>query len=103
MTFAIVWLPRADQDRAAQLAYIAEKNPTAAERQADAIAEHVRHLAQHPDMGRAGRVAGTLELVISRTRFVAVYRVIARLRRIEILRLLHGAQQWPPADDAEIS
>ncbi len=35
----------------------------------------------------------TLEPAISRTPFIVVYRVGPRARRIELLRLLHGAQQ----------
>ena len=50
-------------------------------------------LLQHPQMGRPGRKKGTRELVISRTPFIVVYR--AKGARIEIIRLLHGAQQWP--------
>ncbi|MBU2719510.1 type II toxin-antitoxin system RelE/ParE family toxin [Acidithiobacillus ferridurans] len=41
----------------------------------------------------AGRQQGTRELVIPHTPFIVVYR--ARHGRLEILRVLHGAQQWP--------
>ncbi|MDN5844319.1 MAG: type II toxin-antitoxin system RelE/ParE family toxin, partial [Alcaligenaceae bacterium] len=44
-----------------------------------------------------GRKRGTRELVISRTPLVLVYRVRPRLAKIEIMRVLHTAQQWPPA------
>ena len=44
-------------------------------------------------MGRPGRLRGTRELVISRTPFIAIYRV--KGRRIEVIRLLHSSQQWP--------
>lgn len=44
-------------------------------------------------MGRPGRKQGTRELVISRTPFIVVYRLKAK--RIELLRVLHGSQQWP--------
>jgi toxin ParE1/3/4 len=50
-------------------------------------------LAQHPRMGREGRVVGTRELVIGGSPFIVVYRV--KKTSIEILRLLHGARQWP--------
>jgi len=53
----------------------------------------VNQLAQHPKMGRPGRVKGTRELVISGTPFVVIYRLKAR--RVDIIRLLHSAQQWP--------
>ena len=88
-----VRLQRAIQDRHAQVDYIAPANPTAAVSQGDRIAEQIEILQQHPQMGRPGRKQGTRELVISRTPFIVVYRVKAK--RIELLRVLHGAQQWP--------
>jgi toxin ParE1/3/4 len=75
------------------LDYIAEDDPSAAARIDEAIEHQTDMLAQHPLMGREGRVKGTRELVISRSPFIAVYRV--KGKRIEILRILHGAQQWP--------
>jgi toxin ParE1/3/4 len=89
----IVWLRRAITDRDAQLDYIAQDNPRAAIEQGDRIAHQVRQLGQHPELGRKGRKQGTRELVISRTPFIVIYRIKAD--RIELLRLLHGAQQWP--------
>ena len=89
----LVWLRRAISDRDAQLDYIAERNPLAAVDQGDKIADQVDQLIQHPKMGRPGRKEGTRELVISGTPFICVYRI--RAKRIELLRLLHGAQQWP--------
>lgn len=89
----LVWLRRAITDRDAQLDYIAQDNPLAAVSQGDRIDEQVDILLQHPQMGRPGRKQGTRELVISRTPFIVVYRI--KGRRIELLRLLHGAQMWP--------
>ena len=89
----LVWLQRAIQDRDAQLDYIAQDNPMAAVSQGDRIAEQIEILQQHPQMGRPGRKQGTRELVISRSPFIVVYRV--KGMRIELLRVLHGAQQWP--------
>ncbi|MCP3417984.1 type II toxin-antitoxin system RelE/ParE family toxin [Bradyrhizobium brasilense] len=40
-----------------------------------------------------GRVAGTRELVIPRTPYVASYLVDGET--VRILRVLHGAQMWP--------
>jgi toxin ParE1/3/4 len=57
------------------------------------IARQIHHLAAHPQMGRPGRVHGTRELVITRTPYIAIYRLSSEA--IQILRLLHGAQQWP--------
>lgn len=92
----IVWLEKAIVDRDGQLDYIGERNVTAAIGQGDHIEAQVNMLADFPNMGRAGKRKATLELVIDKTPFIAVYRVKPRLERVEILRLLHSAQQWPP-------
>ena len=89
----LVWLRRAVTDRDAQLDYIAQDNPRAAIEQGDRIAHQAGQLEQHPQMGRPGRKPGTRELVISRTPFIVIYRI--KGERIELLRVLHGAQQWP--------
>lgn len=92
----VAWLPRALADRDAQLDYIAHDSPKAAIAQGDRIESQIETLSAYPEMGRVGRVAGTRELVVSRTPFIVVYRVQAE--RIEILRVLHGAQMWPPGE-----
>jgi toxin ParE1/3/4 len=89
----VVWLPRALADRDAQIDYIARDSPKAAIGQGDRIESQIETLSAYPEMGREGRVAGTRELVVSRTPFIVVYRV--RAGRVEILRVLHGARMWP--------
>ena len=92
----VVWLPRAITTLAAQLDYIAQDNPRAAIEQGDRIAHQVDMLVQHPEMGRTGRQQGTRERVISRTPFIVIYRI--KGERVELLRVLHGAQKWPRSD-----
>jgi toxin ParE1/3/4 len=89
----IVWLPLATEERFEQLDYVAQDNPLAAITQDEEIEQHTSLLVKQPEMGRIGRVKGTRELVITRTPFIAVYRI--KGERIEILRFLHGAQKWP--------
>lgn len=50
-------------------------------------------LAAFPMSGRAGRVPGTREMVISNTPFIAAYTI--EKARIVILAVYHGAQRWP--------
>jgi len=88
------WLPITERNRASQLAYVAERNSQAAIDMGDMIEAAVQRLADHPHIGRPGRVRGTRELVISGTPYVVVYRI--ERDAVAILRLLHGAQRWPP-------
>jgi len=90
----IVWSEPAAEDLAALRAFIAVDRPSAARSMVRRIAQMVETLLpQSPEIGRRERVPGTRELVISRTPFVVAYRV--RNETIEILRVLHGARQWP--------
>lgn len=73
--------------------FIAGDNPEAAARMEWEINRQVKMLAEFPTLGRNGRLAETLELVVNRTQFILIFRV--RRGRIEILRLLHGAEKWP--------
>lgn len=52
-------------------------------------------LIDHPEAGRLGRVKGTRELVIDDLPFVVVYRQVNLSSQVQILRVLHEAQQWP--------
>ncbi|WP_025090842.1 type II toxin-antitoxin system RelE/ParE family toxin [Brucella intermedia] len=92
----LVWLARARANRTDAIAYIAGKNPRAALDQLDEIERQTDMLMDYPDMGRVGRKRGTRELVVNRTPFIIVYRLRPRAQRIEILHVLHGAQQWLP-------
>ncbi len=60
----------------------------------DAIEAAVARLADHPEGARPGRVRGTRELVVTGTPYVVVYRV--EPSAVLILRMVHGAQRWPP-------
>jgi len=75
---------------------IREANPRAAIRLRDSIKHRLSLLATMPRLGRMGRVAGTRELVLSRTPYVVIYELRGPDEDIYILRLLHGAQRWPP-------
>lgn len=90
----IRWLEAALGDLEAAHGYIATDDPAAAAHVYESIIDEVETLAQLPRRGRAGRVGGTRELVIARTPYIVVYQVKAEA--VEILRVRHGAQQWPP-------
>ena len=52
-------------------------------------------LPEHPNAGRLGRLKGTRELVIAGIPFIVIYRLLERQNQLQILRVLHDAQQWP--------
>jgi toxin ParE1/3/4 len=91
----LVWLPRARINLDDAIGFIAQDSPRAALDMLDQTERQSVALAAHPMMGRVGRVEGTRELVIARSPFILIYRVKPELERVEILRLLHGAQEWP--------
>lgn len=93
MILILEWLPTALRDFDGIIDYIAGDNPVAAVEQGDEIEQQVANLPHHLKLGRSGRVKGTRELIIARTPYIAVYRV--KKDRILILRILHGAMQWP--------
>jgi toxin ParE1/3/4 len=90
----VEWLLVAARDRENQLTYVGERNPRAAIEIGDAVEAAVRRLLDHPRVGRLGRVHGTRELVVGGTPYLIIYRVESDA--VVILRLLHGAQRWPP-------
>ncbi len=90
----IVWTAEARIDREHAIEYIGAEAPLAAAGQLEHILEQVLRLADYPKLRRVGRVRGTRELVIAHTPFVLIYRAAADT--VTVLRLLHGAQQWPP-------
>ena len=89
----IVWSAPASEDRDAIFDYIEADNPTAAIRVDDRIREQTFNLTKFPEIGRPGRAEGMRELVILRPPFVVAYRVVENT--VIVLRILHGAQQWP--------
>ena len=89
----IVWFETAIRDMVALRAFVARENPDAAQSTARKISGAVELLEAFPAAGRPGRVTGTRELVIAGTPYVIPYRI--RGERIEILRVLHSARQWP--------
>jgi toxin ParE1/3/4 len=80
-------------DREAIFDYIEADSPRAAASVDDRIEICVEGLARFPEMGRVGRIEGTRELVIFGTPYISTYRIDGDT--VRILRVLHGAQQWP--------
>ena len=88
----ILWRSKARLSLAQINNYIADHNPTAAQRLKDAIEQAASNLPQHPYLYRPGLVAGTREVVVH-PNYVVIYRVT--ISAIEIINVLHSRQQYP--------
>lgn len=89
----VVWSPQAVEHLTHLRSYIARDNPKAANRVATALLNAVELLAELPNLGRPGRVAGTRELVVPGTPYVIPYRI--RGDRLEVIAVFQGRQKWP--------
>ena len=92
----VEWRQTARADLLTIVDYISDDNPDVAPQLKDDIEAKVAKLPEHPKLYRPGRVAGTREMVVRRN-YVVVYAKDARA--VSILRVLHAAQQWPPAQE----
>lgn len=88
------WTSDAADDLERILDYISADRPETARRIALEIIQSVDALGSFPNRGRRGRVEGTWELVLAPLPFVAVYEV--HPQEVQVVRILHGAQKWPP-------
>jgi toxin ParE1/3/4 len=89
---ALKWTRAASRDLESVERYISRDNPEAAIHTVVEIIRCVEMLAEHPGMGRPGRVAGTRELILGGLPYVVPY--IHQADTIVILRVLHGAMKW---------
>ena len=87
------WTGASFTDRIAIFDYIAADNPRAARATDDRLQEEARRLISFPYTGRVGRLRGIRELVVTGTPYIAAY--IITDDAVRILRVIHGAQQWP--------
>ena len=94
MGMKVKWLRQALRNLDEEAAWIARDSPKSAAAFVQHLIDSTNLLADHPNMGRPGRVPGTRELVVTRFPYILPYRV--REQTIEILRVLHTARKWPP-------
>ncbi len=91
----IKWLRKALLNLEQEAEYIAKDDPLAARLVVQRIYHTVSLLRENPSLGHPGRLPGTRELVIPKTRYIVPYRVRPRLQRIEILRVFHASRRLP--------
>ena len=89
----VVWTETAEADLDALVTYVAQDSIAAALTMDARIRADARGLADFPERAAKGRISGTRELVVPHYRCVLVYKLQADL--VQILRLIHGGQEWP--------
>lgn len=92
----VVWTPEAQQDRIDVWDYIAADDPLAAARMDEIFSDAAARLAEHPMLGRSGKIPGTRELIPHES-----YRLVYEIdgETVWILTLVHTARRWPPVRD----
>lgn len=86
----------AEADLDAIKRHIEPESPKGLERVLTAIFTIAEQLESFPFMGREGEVPGTREITVPRTPFRLIY-TLDDPHFIDIIRVLHGARQYPPA------
>lgn len=76
--------------------YIAADSPRAAARMDELFSDAVTRLAEHPKLGRPGKIPGTRELILHES-----YRLVYEIegKTVWVLALMHTARQWPPVQE----
>ena len=89
----VVVREKAEEDLDRIFAWIAKDNPRAAADMVSRIRDHINllELDNVAHMGRPGLVNGTRELI--EYHYIIIYSVDDRRREIDVLSIMHGAQQ----------
>jgi toxin ParE1/3/4 len=93
MWVRVKWLARALLDLDEEASYIASDGAAAARLGVERVLMAVAALATQPALGRPGRVAGTRELVVLKTRYIVPYRVRGDV--VEVLRVFYTPRRRP--------
>jgi toxin ParE1/3/4 len=87
------WTTAAADDLEGIAQYLFEKSPQNSPQLIRKIYEGPSGLKTYPNLGRPGKKWGTRELVLTPLPYIVVYQIMGDA--IYILRILHGAQDWP--------
>jgi toxin ParE1/3/4 len=87
------WTDEAATDLERIADYLLEHAPDRAQDLIGRVYDAPNSLLTFPHRGRPGKRVGTRELVLAPLPYVVVYTVRADV--VFVVRILHGAQQWP--------
>jgi toxin ParE1/3/4 len=90
------WTRAASLDLESVEEFISRENPAAAIRMILEIIRRAEALADHPGMGRPGRIDGTRELVLAGLPYTVPHIHLEGEDMVIILRVFHRAMKWSP-------
>jgi toxin ParE1/3/4 len=93
MTTGLRWADEAVADLGNITNYLFQTSPDRAAVLVRGIYNAPQVLLAFPKRGRPGRKEGTRELLLLPLPWVVIYRIVGET--IYVVRILHGAQQWP--------
>jgi toxin ParE1/3/4 len=97
---SVVWTQRAFADLDFIYDAIVADRSRVAERVVRTLMTHAERLSRYPRRGRPGRLPDTRELVVPKLPYIIVHALVPSLIStkpdVAILRVIHGAMQWPP-------
>ncbi len=96
MDFKVIWTETALADLEAIVTYIAQTDPSAAERLGNTIIDHVNVLRTFPRIGPRYSKAGhgrVREILCGKYR--VFYQIDDQLKSVNILKICHGARDEP--------
>lgn len=91
------WSKPAHDDLANLREWISRQRDDAANRTAARVVQASRRLGKFPSSGKVGRVEETREAPVPGIPWILQYRI--KDNRVEIMRVLHGAQDVSAADE----
>ena len=90
----------AESDLLAIWDYVAADNPAAADRLIRAFEELLQKTADFPELGRPADEIRPGLRILTRNRYLLLYRPLASERVIELVRVVHSARDWPTLFDS---
>lgn len=91
---------QAEQDLFDIWAYVAADNPDAADRLLRAFEELFSKTSDFPELGRSVDWLVPEHRMLTRGTYALIYRLVASRRVVELVRVVHGARDWPALFDA---
>ena len=100
MNWVLYKADKALDDLADIWTYIAADNPAAADKLVAELLSLFDKTADFPEMGRAAIEIKPGLRVLTQGRYLLLYRVIAEVQTIELVRVVHGARDLPALFDS---